>query len=130
MAGWSRRAVAFDLEAARRMYRAGATLDAIARAQGVSRTTVFARLTAAGEPRRSQSEATALAWADQQRRAAASIRERARMAAQPDLMEPVEVPRWVPGGLVDDFIDHARLWGEEAAASHCRRLKREAEACL
>lgn len=37
----------------------------------------------------------------------------------------VEVPRWVPRALVDDYLDHAALYGEEAAASHVRALKRE-----
>ena len=37
-----------------------------------------------------------------------------------------EVPSWVPADLRDDYIDVARLSGEEAAASHVRRLKREA----
>ena len=38
----------------------------------------------------------------------------------------VEVPAWVPNNLRDDYIDVARLSGEDAAASHVRRLKREA----
>ena len=38
----------------------------------------------------------------------------------------VEVPAWVPNDLRDDYIDVARLSGEDAAASHVRRLKREA----
>ena len=38
----------------------------------------------------------------------------------------VEVPAWVPADLRDDYIDVARLSGEDAAASHVRRLKREA----
>ncbi len=37
-----------------------------------------------------------------------------------------EVPSWVPADLRDDYIDVARLSGEEVAASHVRRLKREA----
>jgi len=36
-----------------------------------------------------------------------------------------EVPSWVAADLRDDYIDVARLSGEEAAA-HVRRLKREA----
>ena len=38
----------------------------------------------------------------------------------------VEAPAWVPNDLRDDYIDVARLSGEDAAASHVRRLKREA----
>ena len=37
-----------------------------------------------------------------------------------------DVPSWVPADLRDDYIDVARLSGDEAAASHVRRLKREA----
>ncbi|MFZ1680635.1 MAG: hypothetical protein WAT70_06410, partial [Rhizobiaceae bacterium] len=37
-----------------------------------------------------------------------------------------DVPSWVPDDLRDKYIDVARLSGEEAAASHVRRLKREA----
>ena len=37
-----------------------------------------------------------------------------------------DVPSWVPDDLRDDYIDVARLSGEDAAASHVRRLKREA----
>ncbi|MCW2317453.1 hypothetical protein M2322_003012 [Rhodoblastus acidophilus] len=40
----------------------------------------------------------------------------------------VVLPRWVPSDLRDDFFDVAELYGEEAAASHCRALKREMEA--
>ena len=38
----------------------------------------------------------------------------------------VEVPAWVPNDLRDDYIDVARLSGEDAAASHVRRLNRVA----
>lgn len=37
----------------------------------------------------------------------------------------VEIPRWVPSALVDDFRAIARRDGEEVAASHVRRLKAE-----
>lgn len=37
-----------------------------------------------------------------------------------------EIPKWVPEDLKPDFIDTARRLGEEAAASHVRRLKAEA----
>lgn len=36
------------------------------------------------------------------------------------------IPKWVPKDLEADFIDTARQFGEEAAASLVRRLKREA----
>jgi hypothetical protein len=38
--------------------------------------------------------------------------------------EGVEIPRWVPVELHDEFLDVASLDGEEAAASHIRRRKR------
>ena len=38
----------------------------------------------------------------------------------------IAMPRWVTADLVDDFLDLAALFGEEAAASFVRRLKREA----
>lgn len=44
-------------------------------------------------------------------------------SASSDQPQPVEVPRWVPRHWHDEYLDHADLYGEEAAASHCRRLK-------
>ena len=41
----------------------------------------------------------------------------------------VEIPRWVPDDLRDEYLDAAAWQGEEFAASHCRRLKSEARAC-
>lgn len=42
---------------------------------------------------------------------------------------PLDVPSWViAAGLKEDFLDYARLHGEEEAASRCRALKREAVA--
>ena len=37
----------------------------------------------------------------------------------------VEVPAWVPDGLAPEYREIAVADGEEAAARHCRRLKRE-----
>ena len=38
----------------------------------------------------------------------------------------VEIPAWVErAALAEDFRDHARLYSEESAASHCRALKQE-----
>jgi hypothetical protein len=37
----------------------------------------------------------------------------------------VRVPAWVPADLVDEYLEAAAWQGEEFAASHCRRLKRE-----
>jgi hypothetical protein len=39
--------------------------------------------------------------------------------------EPCELPKWVPPALVAEFFDCAEIYGEEAAASHIRKLKRE-----
>lgn len=40
------------------------------------------------------------------------------------------IPQWVhDAGLVEDFRDVKREFGEFAAASHCRRLKAEAQRC-
>ncbi|MFG1260064.1 hypothetical protein V5F79_22310 [Xanthobacter flavus] len=41
----------------------------------------------------------------------------------------VPIPHWVPGALREEYADHARLYGEEAAASHVRRMKAEAARC-
>ena len=38
----------------------------------------------------------------------------------------IAIPKWVPDDLIPDFVDVALLSGEEAAAAHVRRLKREA----
>ncbi|WP_125901160.1 DUF6551 family protein [Methylobacterium indicum] len=38
----------------------------------------------------------------------------------------ITIPAWVPDDLIEDFRDMARLEGEERAASHVRKLKREA----
>lgn len=39
----------------------------------------------------------------------------------------VEVPRWVPQDLHAEYLEAAAWQGEEFAASHLRRLKRERE---
>ncbi len=36
----------------------------------------------------------------------------------------VEVPAWVPDDLIGEFLQRARLYGEEKAASFVRALKR------
>ena len=37
----------------------------------------------------------------------------------------VEIPRWVPVDLHDEYLEAAAWQGEEFAASHCRRVLRE-----
>jgi hypothetical protein len=125
------REIQIDMTAAARMYAEGASVAAVAKAFGLSRFAMAARLGKAGVKRRTASEAVQLMWRAPGHRDQMSELARERYARTgTDMIAKPPVPRWVPGDLVDDFIDHARLWGEEAAASHCRRLKREAEACL
>ena len=71
--------------------------------------------------------------ADPEFRAQAAARMKA-LQADPDFRAKMkarrahvalEVPRWVPEALVDEFLDAAALYGEEAAAALVRRLKRE-----
>lgn len=42
----------------------------------------------------------------------------------------VDVPRWVPKALRDDYRDRARTYGEEAAASFARAMKRDMERAM
>ena len=35
------------------------------------------------------------------------------------------VPHWVPASLLDEYREWMKLYGEEAAASHVRKLKAE-----
>lgn len=50
---------------------------------------------------------------------------RAKISAALKGKPGIALPPWVPADLVEDFCDMARLAGEEAAASHVRKLKRE-----
>ena len=52
----------------------------------------------------------------------------ARMKALHAGAKGVEIPKWVPGDLHDEYLEYAAMNGEEFAASHCRRLLREARA--
>ncbi|OAH18024.1 hypothetical protein AX289_29970 [Methylorubrum populi] len=76
-------------------------------------------------------------------RAETEIREREALRADagrrpwlPPIIEAVAsvsaiaVPTWVPHDLTEDYLDVADMEGEEAAASHVRRLKREAAAAI
>ena len=53
---------------------------------------------------------------------------KARMKARNAGPKGVEIPKWVPGDLHDEYLEYAAMNGEEFAASHCRRLLREARA--
>ena len=75
------------------------------------------------EVRARMSEASKKALADPEVRARMSVNiKRAKRGCV------VEVPKWVPSALVDDYLDVAGSHGEEAAASFVRQLKREMEA--
>ena len=76
------------------------------------------------EVRARTSEASRKALADPEVRARMS--EASRKAWAKKKTGDVEIPRWVVmADLVGEFVDIAAIGGEEAAASHCRRLKRE-----
>ncbi|HSI41802.1 MAG TPA: hypothetical protein VLA00_14760 [Xanthobacteraceae bacterium] len=112
----------------------GATAAQIARATGLALSTVL--LWAAREHIALPSQSVALrkALADPKvrarksegaRRAWATPASRARMLAGIKRVPEVAVPAWVPDDLLSEYLDVAAAGGEEAAASHCRRLKRE-----
>ena len=66
-------------------------------------------------------------WSDpavRARRIAAKARARMRASDVP-AAKHVKVPAWVPANLQDQYRTVAAESGEEAAASHLRRLKRE-----
>lgn len=69
-------------------------------------------------------------WSGHCRACGFAVREAARLAKmrRPGKRsgDNVAVPDWVPLGLIEDYFDLAGLYGEEAAASFVRRLKREA----
>ena len=86
------------------------------------------------EVRARMSAASKKAWADPEVRARMSAARkkawadpevRARIKATRKGAKGVLIPKWVPLDLQDEFLDVAAERGEEAAASHVRRLKRE-----
>ena len=89
------------------------------------------------EVRARMSQARKKAWADPEVRARMS-QARKKAMADPEVRarivtaragaKGVEIPKWVPVDLWDEFAEIAALNGEEAAASHCRRLKHDAQA--
>lgn len=71
-----------------------------------------------------------LARRDGDRRAAKRIseaqRQQAREVARQNNGSGRIVPKWArDAGLAVDYLQYARMWGEEAAASACRKLKRD-----
>jgi len=61
-------------------------------------------------------------WQDPEFRAKQAAATKASKAGA----KGVEIPKWVPVDLHDEFLEAAAWQGEEFAASHCRRLKHEA----
>ena len=89
------------------------------------------------EVRARMSQAHKKAWADPEvlarmsqasKKAMADPEVRARIVTARAGAKGVEIPKWVPVDLWDEFAEIAALNGEEAAASHCRRLKHDAQA--
>jgi hypothetical protein len=58
-------------------------------------------------------------------RALADPEVRAKMSKPRQRRGNIIVPHWVPQDLWSEFFEIAQSIGEEAAASHIRRLKRE-----
>ena len=81
---------------------------------------------------RSQASKKALSDPDLRARMSAASKKawsdpevRARIKATRKGAKGVLIPKWVPLDLHDEYLDVAAEQGEEAAASHIRRLKRE-----
>ena len=106
----------------------------IARELSVSVNTVIRWAGEEGIRLMTRSQASKKAWADPEVRARMSAASkkaladpevRARIKATRKGAKGVLIPKWVPLDLQDEFLDVAAERGEEAAASHVRRLKRE-----
>ena len=65
--------------------------------------------------------ATKANWQDPEFRAKQAAAVKAAMAGA----KGVEIPKWVPTDLHDEYLESAGWQGEEFAASHCRRLLRD-----
>jgi hypothetical protein len=72
------------------------------------------------EVRARMSQASKKAWADPE--------VRARIKATRCGAKGILIPKWVPLDLQDEYLEIAATDGEESAASHIRKLKREMEA--
>ena len=129
-----------DPERAAALYAETKSVVAVAAYIGASASGVWNALKRAGVAVQSHSERMKALNADPEfkaRNAAAASKRMKALHADPEFKARlkagiqrrhfgVEVPAWVPNDLRDDYIDVARLSGEDAAASHVRRLKREA----
>ena len=129
-----------DPERAAALYAETKSVIAVAAYIGASASGVWNALKRAGVAVQSRSENMKALHADPEfkaRHAAAAAERMKALNADPEFkarhraairrhFDGCDVPSWVPGDLRDDYIDVARLSGDEAAASHVRRLKREA----
>ena len=125
-----------DPERAAALYAETKSVIAVAAYIGASASGVWNALKRAGVAVQSRSENMKALHADPEFKARHAERMKA-LHADPEFrvrlragirrhFDGCDVPSWVPDDLRDDYIDVARLSGEEAAASHVRRLKREA----
>ena len=73
------------------------------------------------EFRAKQAAAVKANWQDPEFRAKQAAATKAAKAGA----KGVEIPKWVPVDLHDEYLEAAAWQGEEFAASHCRRLLRE-----
>ncbi len=94
-----------------------ATASEISRVIGVSLVTAIKWAADEVIPLMTRSQARKKALADPE--------VRARIKASRRGAKGILIPKWVPLDLHDEFLEIAAFEGEEAAASHVRRLKRE-----
>ena len=111
-----------------------ATASEISRVIGVSLVTAIKWAADEVIPLMTRSQARKKAWADPEvrarmseasKKALADPEVRARIKASRRGAKGILIPKWVPLDLHDEFLEIAAFEGEEAAASHVRRLKRE-----
>ena len=125
-----------DPERAAELYREHRSINRVAAMLGVTGEGVRQCLIRHGVQVQTREAALKARNADPEFKAATSARMKA-LNADPEFrvrlragirrhFDGCDVPSWVPADLRDDYIDVARLSGDEAAASHVRRLKREA----
>ena len=111
-----------------------ATASEISRVIGVSLVTAIKWAADEVIPLMTRSQASKKALADPEvrarmsearKKALADPEVRARIKASRRGAKGILIPKWVPLDLHDEFLEIAAFEGEEAAASHVRRLKRE-----
>ena len=69
----------------------------------------------------------AAVWFKAAKKLGRRVAPRPEPTPQPTAPGPVSIPAWVPDDLVDEFCSIAATEGEEAAATHVRKLKRTRE---